>query len=176
MNLVEHGLKENDSLEKLSAFYGIPVCMIFRANGFLNSASLEGIHSLKIPDRQYCMRAFEAGKKSYLHTPFIEYKVQEGDTIYEIAQKHRTTMNIIARFNRINDPERLSSGQNLKILKTLPGSVRYFVKAHDTIKGLSGRFHIPEKCICAFNCLPENSGIYPGMQLIIPQPTARPNV
>lgn len=166
-----HGLRENECLEKLSAFYGVPICMIMRANGFLNFSSFEGIRALKIPERQYCIRAYEAVKKSY--KPFIEYKVQDGDTIYEIAQKHRTTMNIIARFNHLNDPERLSAGQSLKIPTTPPGSVRYSVKACDTIKGLSSRFRLPEKCICAFNCIPEKSGIYPGMQLIIPQPVMR---
>ncbi|WP_405674912.1 LysM peptidoglycan-binding domain-containing protein [Streptomyces sp. NBC_01511] len=46
------------------------------------------------------------------------YKVQQGDTLGEIAEAHNTTVKILADLNGIKDPNKISAGTLLK----LPGS------------------------------------------------------
>lgn len=45
----------------------------------------------------------------------IYYQVQSGDTLSEIAQRHRVSTQQIARFNAIRNPDRLEVGQWLRI-------------------------------------------------------------
>lgn len=166
--MVEHKLTENDSLEKLSVFYHVPVCMIMRANGLTISCNLNSVRTLLIPDRQYCLRKYEERRMPPPQAKFIEYEIHEGDTIFEIAQQHRTTMNIIARLNNIADPSMLYAGQKLKIPRLPPGCIKYSVKPSELLQELSSRYNVPEKCLRSYNCLHEDESIYPGMQLIIP--------
>jgi murein DD-endopeptidase MepM/ murein hydrolase activator NlpD len=45
----------------------------------------------------------------------IYYQVRRGDTLSEIAQRHRVSVQQIARFNTIRDPDKLEVGQWLRI-------------------------------------------------------------
>jgi hypothetical protein len=167
--MIEHILSEKDTLERLSAHYGVPVCMILRANGFTDLSCLEGLTSIHIPDRHYCMEQNENRANLMVHAPFVIYEIAEGDTIFDIAQRHRTTMNIIARLNHIIDPSRLIAGQKIRILKLPPDCERYSVREKENLADISRRFCVPEKCIRAYNCLQETDSVYPGMQLLIPR-------
>ena len=100
--------------------------------------------------------------------PFFEYTVADGETIFDVARRFGTTMNILARLNRSADPLALQSGQVLKILKLPPGCETYSVKPADTLREISARFHVPERCIRAYNCLGPSERPYPGLQLMIP--------
>lgn len=167
----EHVLSETDTLETLSAAYGVPVCMVMRANGFLSGGSLADIKSLKIPGRCYCIKQNEALRDKAQDIPYIEYEVQDGETIFDIAQRHKTTMNIIARLNYILDPVMLTPGQKIKILELPKNCEKYSVKTVDHMEDIARRFNVPEKCIRSYNCLRDNDSIYPGMQLMIPRST-----
>ena len=48
-------------------------------------------------------------------SPFIEYTVQQGDSLSSIAQKFGTTADEIARINSITDPNTLDIGQKLQV-------------------------------------------------------------
>ncbi|MDP7308676.1 MAG: LysM domain-containing protein, partial [Roseibacillus sp.] len=49
---------------------------------------------------------------------FMEYIVQPGDTISEIARLHKVEVAAIIRVNEITNPDRIMVG---KVLKILPG-------------------------------------------------------
>ena len=166
--MIEHILTEKDTLERISAYYGVPVCMIMRANGFLDASGLSGLTRLFIPDRFYCMEQNEKRGEMLSRIPYVEHETAEGDTIFDIAQRYRTTMNIIARLNHIIDPTRLSAGQKIRILKLPPECERYSVRLSERLSDIAANFKVPEKCIRAYNCLNENDSVYPGMQLMIP--------
>ena len=48
-------------------------------------------------------------------SPFIEYTVQQGDSLSSIAQQFGTTADEIARINSISDPNTLNVGQKLQV-------------------------------------------------------------
>jgi hypothetical protein len=49
-----HRLRRSERPEMLSAYYGVPVCMIMRANSIKNPDDLASLRELKIPKRSYC--------------------------------------------------------------------------------------------------------------------------
>jgi hypothetical protein len=48
---------------------------------------------------------------------FIEYKVQKGDTLFNISQQHNISWTILATLNKLDIPFILSPGQSIKIPK-----------------------------------------------------------
>jgi len=47
--------------------------------------------------------------------PFIKYKVQKGDTVFNIAQKYKLNWATLATINNLSSPFTLKPGQELKI-------------------------------------------------------------
>ena len=45
----------------------------------------------------------------------IVYTVKRGDTLFEIARRCGTTVNMISRYNGITDPDMIYEGQILRI-------------------------------------------------------------
>ena len=56
VGLKTHRLGRTDSLEKLSAMYRVPVCMIMRANGLDGACQLTECRELRIPRKCFCNR------------------------------------------------------------------------------------------------------------------------
>lgn len=71
-----HRLRRTDSLERLSAQYRVPVCMIMRANALANGQPLSGLRELKVPHRCYCNRCAEEQAAAYQ-----KYSIQPDDTL-----------------------------------------------------------------------------------------------
>ncbi|MEC9056074.1 MAG: LysM domain-containing protein, partial [Verrucomicrobiota bacterium] len=46
---------------------------------------------------------------------FKEYRIQPGDSLSRIAQKHKVSAGALARANEITDPNRIRVGQVLRI-------------------------------------------------------------
>jgi len=47
--------------------------------------------------------------------PMMQYKIRQGDTLSEIAQRFGTTVDDLARLNNIADPNRIRAGQTIEI-------------------------------------------------------------
>lgn len=145
----QHVIKKNETPEMLSAMYGIPVCMLARANGY---ESLQPGARINIPMPSIC-------------TGEIEYTVQPGDNVYSIANQFGVTMRMVMEANGLTKPDQLVIGMNVTIPSLPEGCAIFLVKATDTrasiiqetgmsweeIEGLNGGF----------------MGIYPGMQMIV---------
>jgi LysM repeat protein len=81
-------------------------------------------------------------------TPTTTYTVVAGDSLWMIAKKHGTTVNDLARANKLTSNSKLSVGQKLLIPgKAMPGAADvgaaaeagagYIVKAGDTLAGIA---------------------------------------
>ena len=69
----------------------------------------------------------------------IIYTVQNGDSLYSIAQRYGTTAEIIARDNELQNPSQLTVGETLVILQ--PKTV-YTVQAGENLYEIAARFGI----------------------------------
>ncbi|MCI9272741.1 MAG: LysM peptidoglycan-binding domain-containing protein [Clostridiales bacterium] len=92
----------------------------------------------------------------------IQYIVQPGDTLWNIAQLYNTTVNDIARYNGISDPDQIMPGQKLRIFvsdDTIPEW--YVVREGDTLGDIAHRFHTTVDNLVALNGLRNPDIIYP---------------
>lgn len=96
--------------------------------------------------------------------------VRAGDTLWAIAREYSTTVEAIARENRIADPNRIFAGERLRI--TLPargsGEEIYTVRRGDTPISIAGKFGVTLSALEDRNGLERGETIYAGDKLSIP--------
>ena len=96
--------------------------------------------------------------------------VRAGDTLWVIAREYGTTVEAIARENRIADPNRIFAGERLRI--TLPargsGEEIYTVRRGDTPISIAGKFGVTLSALEDRNGLERGETIYAGDKLSIP--------
>lgn len=96
--------------------------------------------------------------------------VRAGDTLWAIAREYGTTVEAIARENRIVDPNRIFAGERLRI--TLPargnGEEIYTVRRGDTPISIAGKFGVTLSALEDKNGLERGETIYAGDKLSIP--------
>ena len=96
--------------------------------------------------------------------------VRAGDTFWAIAREYGTTVEAIARENRIVDPNRIFAGERLRI--TLPargnGEEIYPVRRGDTPISIAGKFGVTLSALEDRNGLERGETIYAGDKLSIP--------
>lgn len=96
--------------------------------------------------------------------------VRAGDTLWAIAREYGTTVEAIARENRIVDPNRIFAGERLRI--TLPargsGEEIYTVRRGDTPISIAGKFGVTLSALEDRNRLERGETIYAWDKLSIP--------
>ncbi|WP_233208611.1 LysM peptidoglycan-binding domain-containing protein [Planomicrobium sp. MB-3u-38] len=102
------------------------------------------------------------------------YTVKAGDTLYSIAQRFNTTVAKIAAANNITNVNLLRIGQVLKIpgTSTAPPpatTVKYTVKAGDTLYSIALRYNTTVAKIAAANNITNVNFLRIGQVLIIPR-------
>lgn len=103
-------------------------------------------------------------------TRTVTVYVRAGDTLWAIAREYGTTVEAIARENRIVDPNRIFAGERLRI--TLPargsGEEIYTVRRGDTPISIAGKFGVTLSALEYRNGLERGETIYAGDKLSIP--------
>lgn len=105
-----------------------------------------------------------------VRTRTLTVYVRAGDTLWAIAREYGTTVEAIARENRIVDPNRIFAGERLRI--TLPtrgnGEEIYTVRRGDTPISIAGKFGVTLSALEDRNGLERGETIYAGDKLSIP--------
>lgn len=100
------------------------------------------------------------------------YIVQEGDTLWDIAQRFGIPWEDLARENEISDPGQLSAGDEIiipglngigEVLVTRP------VPLGENIRSLSRSLQIPEQTIISLNHLTSPEELFRGYNLVLPE-------
>ncbi len=110
-----------------------------------------------------------------------EYRVLEGDTLSEIAERYGMTVEELAEANGIVDPNYILSGRVLLIPGgaaghaaisqpggQAPGGVTYVIQFGDTLSEIAERFGVPAVTIVKANGLADPHFIVEGVTLTIP--------
>jgi len=100
------------------------------------------------------------------------YIVQEGDTLWDIAQRFGVPWEDLARENDITDPSQLSAGDELVIpgIESAGGVlVTEKVPLGENLRSLSRRFSIPEASIIHLNHITSPAELFHGYNLVIPE-------
>ena len=101
-----------------------------------------------------------------------EYVVQEGDTLYSIAQAFGVSVEALQQANNIADPSLLSIGQRLIIpgFEGVTGTLAtYRVQLGETLPGLAKRFGASDDTLVRLNRLTDADSLYVGQSLIYPE-------
>lgn len=111
--------------------------------------------------------AADASASNKNRNKIIEYLVQPGDVVGNIAKKYGISVSTILSANNLSTRSYIRPGDKLKILPT--DGVTYKVKSGDTISAIAKKYNTEAEKIIAFNKLAENgSDIVIGEQLILP--------
>ncbi|MCU4674855.1 LysM peptidoglycan-binding domain-containing protein [Catenovulum sp. 2E275] len=121
---------------------------------------------------------------------WTRYKIKSGDSLSLIAQKHKTTVEVIRKANKIKGnniragkflmiPGQGASNQQIAqvaaqgspqtIAKATPTEIEYIVQSGDNFWEISKKYNVSVKDIVKWNNLASNQAIYPGQTLVIKQ-------
>lgn len=160
---IYHRLQRGETLEALSARYGVPVCMIMRANA---SARLSAGQVLVIPRQCGGSRIEKQGQ-----TPaapryrYAEYVVQTDDTLYGISRRTGLTMRILQKANALSGTAELQPGARLRI-PVITGR-RYYVREGESLADIAASHGMTEAALCEKNLIEDGEKIGPGACLLI---------
>ena len=112
------------------------------------------------------------------------YTVRYGDTLYSLAARYSTTVEVLSALNNLTSPDQLQAGQQIKIPQegaALPqpgASVEYLVQAGDDLQLIANKFGVTVSAIVQANGIANPDFIYVGQKLVIPSgdaPVAAPS-
>lgn len=108
------------------------------------------------------------------HNTRIVYTIKKGDTLSSIAKLYRTTVSAIAKENDIANPNRIYTGEKLKIVirdkQRDEARNRYIkIKNGDTLYGIAKKYNIPVSVLIEENHILSPDLIFPGQRLKIPK-------
>ncbi|MDP2930651.1 MAG: LysM peptidoglycan-binding domain-containing protein [bacterium] len=102
----------------------------------------------------------------------IEYIVQEGDTIWSIADKFGISLNTVLWANNLSASSVLASGKKLVILPV--SGATHLVKAGETMSQIVAKYKGDLQETLAFNEIDDESQVYAGDIVIIPNGVVPP--
>ncbi len=154
-NYVNYTVQAGDSLYQIARKYNTTVDTIKSLNS-LNTTLLSVGQVLKIPVITI--------QEEIPTTNYIEYKVQSGDSLYQIANKYGVTVDAIRTFNNLKS-DLLSIGQiiNIPIISSV---TTYTVKSGDSLYQIANMFNTTVDAIKNKNNLTSNT-LSIGQTLII---------
>jgi LysM repeat protein len=113
---------------------------------------------------------------------WVRYRVREGDTIFDLATAHRTSMSALVAANHLSGRAgRIRTGQVLLVPPTAhqvpvavrPAYVTRVVRSGDTISDLAAAYRISPSVLLQANHLDRRGRIYAGQHLRVPAAAAR---
>lgn len=99
----------------------------------------------------------------------VDYTVERGDTLGQIAREHDVSLSDLAAANNIDNPDLIFPGQVL----TIPGEngepdIVHKVTRGETLRRISSQYGAPISSIVEANSLSNPNLIFPGQKLLIP--------
>lgn len=117
---------------------------------------------------------FITEESKLLSTKAESYTVQKGDTIYDIAQRFKMTVDTLVSANYLLYPYILHAGDKLTI-PPIEG-VLYKIRAGDTVQSVARKYSANAQSIIEFNYLFAPYKLVPGSELIVPVYTGKPRL
>jgi membrane-bound lytic murein transglycosylase D len=171
-----HRVRRGETLASISRKYRTTPEAIVDINGFRKNEKLAAGSKIKVPARTRVVKA----RATNAATPVVaakekkpvKYVVRKGDSIWQIANQHNTTVNEIQTFNRLKR-QNLQVGQVL-LLPPSPAAVcavvptkNYTVKGGETPYLIAKKYDMDLGDFLKINNLTPHSIIYPGQSVLV---------
>ena len=114
--------------------------------------------------------------KEITNTGTVNYTIQSGDTLWEIARRYGTTVQEIASINNIQNPNLIYPGKTIRILTNSTttgeetrgtGDIIYTVQRGNTLSEIAQAYNVTVNHIVELNNIQNPNLIYPGQKLRI---------
>lgn len=162
-------VKAGDTLTKIAKAYQVTVQQLTAVNHLANPNILKTGQVVKIPAKTITPTTPKS-------TPVaLTYTIKSGDTLYSIAKEYGSTVQDIVTANKLPNANVIKVGQVLKIpdkttaAPTQPTTVKYTVKAGDTVYSIAKKYGTTVQKIAAANKLNKTYLIKVGQVLTIPK-------
>lgn len=175
---VYHRIKRGENLNSIAVRYGVSISDIKDWNNLKSTKILYGSRLKIFTERKSDYYASTDNSKTQKKSSLFRYKIRNGDTISEIAEKFGVTPTQIRNWNRLTS-NNLLAGKTLKIYSTdnssslgdiaakTPATVNYYkVKSGDTVGKIAGLYRVPSASIIKWNDI-KNEKIMVGQKLKI---------
>lgn len=168
---VIHRVRYGESLSTIAKKYRTSVKRIMRANNLRKSNYIVAGKKLKIPLRgKYTSASFKQPSSGKFKRP-LTHKVRQGDSLWIIAKRYRTTTKRIQALNNLKTT-RLHKGQILKISEppnppNTKGLKTYVVQKGDSPFTIAKKHNTPLKKFLRINQLSPGTNIYPGQTVYV---------
>lgn len=167
---VIHKVRYGESLSSIAKKYRTSVKRIMRANNLRKSNYIVAGKKLKIPLRGKYTAASYAPVQDKFDRP-LTHKVRQGDSLWIIAKRYRTTTKRIQALNNLKTT-RLHIGQILKISESqsppdTKGLHTYIVKKGDSPFTIAKKHNTSLERFLRINQLSPKSSIFPGQMLYV---------
>lgn len=155
-------VQSGDTLGSIATRFGTTSQAIAALNNLPNTHTIRLGQLLLIPGKE---------PKPVNAAGTIEYRVRAGETLSQIALRHRTSTAAILQMNpSIGSPERLRAGALIVVpVGTEAPVVTHTVAAGETLSSIARLYDVSTQSIISLNGLVDPSRIQAGQVLFIPQ-------
>ncbi len=193
VNWTRHRIREGESLGVIAERYRTTVALIRKVNGIRGNLIRAG-QSLVIPVARTDLKRYQLSAEQRLAElqdkdrdgNRIDYQVQTGDTLWEIARRYGVSVTSLAKWNGMAPRDTLRPGQNLVIwTKTAQSAafnpadfthpfdsntrqrIGYTVRKGDSLARISQRFRVSVDSLKRWNKLSGEKYLQPGQRLTL---------
>ncbi|MFC3120235.1 LysM peptidoglycan-binding domain-containing protein [Agaribacter flavus] len=182
LNWVRYKIRSGDSLEKIAKKYNTTTDVIKEINDLRSSRIYAGKHllvpvalksieeyALSVDQRLLKTQSIARGSHKTNH------KVRNGDTLWDIARKHKVSVRDLAKWNKMAPRDPLKIGMNLVVWtgkpdlsstqKSINRNITYRVKSGDSLSRIAQRFKLKINDIVQWNNLQGKKYLQPGQKL-----------
>jgi membrane-bound lytic murein transglycosylase D len=165
----QYRVRPGDTMWDIARVHGTSVERLAGMNNISSRRKIYPGQILRVPASSASASATPAQK-----TPartYGSYRVRPGDTLWDIARRHRTSVSNLAQLNNISSRGRIYPGQILRVPggATQESSFTYVVRRGDNLTRIANRFGIGVSDILALNSLADPEQLHVGTRLVIPE-------
>jgi len=158
-----HVVQRGETLFSIAQRYGTTVAAFAHLNGLSDPTRIYVGQRLKIPP---------SGELEIDPLSAVSYLIQPTDTLSDIARRHATSWQALARLNGLLSPDALHPGQILKVPPIdpaggLPGAL-HVVGDDETLFRIAVRHDVDLRSLMTANQISNPALVYPGQELLIP--------
>lgn len=191
-----HKVRKGEALSTIARKYGVSVSALMKANHLKNANRLKTGQKLKIPG-SYTQVAGSSGKSSPAKSSSsrktgsskgitggtVKYKVKKEDTLWDLANRHNTTVDALMAINNLDDSSHISVGQIIRVprgtaedsrdaakkvsVETDTETIMYIVQKSDSLYEIAMKYGVSYKDIMLWNKIKDHRKIKPGDRLVI---------